>query len=274
MWNKALDSFDLESEFVATTMVRKDRGNNIYHYEVAPIIDSYGTIKLWNNYQESNHNLSIIDFINFTTNLKKFTSSLVISNNLNLSETEKLQQIKRLCKVVIKYWGGIAGISTKTIETYAQVCLELIAGKDPEECFNKYKKLMENISSFSKILAFTLPKSYFIYDARIALLLNKLLLQSSQEYPFGTIPLLKNRSQNSSLNEILNNPTIKVITTNMSRTIYRAYCSMIRSIYDAVKNKKYQSGKISFMVSDPQMIETILFMYIGIQLQNNKTKSK
>lgn len=66
-------------------------------------------------------------------------------------------------KAVLK-WGGILGNNEETILKYATQSAESLCS------------LSEGVASWSKVLAFRYPDKYFIYDYRVAFVLNYILV--------------------------------------------------------------------------------------------------
>ena len=71
-------------------------------------------------------------------------------------------------KAVLK-WGGILGNNEETILKYATQSAESLCS------------LSEGVASWSKVLAFRYPDKYFIYDYRVAFVLNYILVSHAEE---------------------------------------------------------------------------------------------
>lgn len=82
--------------------------------------------------------------------------------------------IKQQCEVarwIISDWGGIRANKDETIARYVKMANE-VAPTTP----------ILGVASYSKVLAFTRPNSFAIYDARVAAALNALQLKYVPEY--------------------------------------------------------------------------------------------
>ena len=89
----------------------------------------------------------------------------------------------RVASWIIKDWGGIRGNKDETISNYVSFSLE------------KQKNfLFKGVSSYSKILSFTNPDKFAIYDARVASSLNCLLLEGRSNKFLFPIPDSQNRN--------------------------------------------------------------------------------
>lgn len=104
-------------------------------------------------------------------------AAIVNKENKNIKKENKNQieiddEKVEWTKAVLK-WGGIRGNNEKTILNYATQPAESLC------------RLSEGVASWSKVLAFQRPDKYFIYDYRIAFVLNYILISHNEKPPSG-----------------------------------------------------------------------------------------
>lgn len=104
------------------------------------------------------------------------TVSLFWNFSQALHRTVETGNVDETVRVIddILYWGGIHGNKTETLLSYARQLH--IVGMLPEDAINMaieefYYSKQTGIASWSKILAAWEPKSFFIYDANVAVAL-------------------------------------------------------------------------------------------------------
>jgi hypothetical protein len=116
------------------------------------------------------------------------------------------------------------------------------------------------ISSYSKLFAFYSPKKYFILDARVAYVINKIIITNNLTAQLP-INFNINRSRNASL--ILNYTTL-MNGWNGGRinikNYYPVYCNLIKQIhnYFITKNPLIFTNN-GFNNNDPEIIEMFIF---------------
>lgn len=116
------------------------------------------------------------------------------------------------------------------------------------------------ISSYSKLFAFYSPKNYFILDARVAYVINKIIITNALNTHFP-IDFNINRSRNVKLT---NNYRALMTTWNGQliniENYYPLYCSLIKEIHSYFINQNplifINNG---FINNDPEIIEMLLF---------------
>jgi hypothetical protein len=171
-------------------------------------------------------------------NHKNFNSDdekrLAVKNHValnwnQLNEEEKL----RVAQWIISDWGGVKRNKDETILEYVSFSLS-----EPKKF--SYK----GISSYSKILSFTNPNIYAIYDARVASSLNCLLLEHKSTKFIFPVP--------SSQNKAVKNFTLYLKTEAINRNLF-----FIENVYDTYLDVL---EKISTKINKPiDYIEGILF---------------
>jgi len=123
---------------------------------------------------------------------------------------------------IVKKWGKITKFE-KTKSIIKVFFDQIKKGKIEAKYYN-------NISSYSKIASFRYPKEYFIYDSRVAYVLNWMLLKSKTEFLYFPIP----EGRNNDLTKKYNMDTIislfndgKYMPKNVT---YSVYCRLIKNI--------------------------------------------
>ncbi len=140
-----------------------------------------------------------------------------------LRKAVKAGIIKETAKVIsdILYWGGINGNKQETLESYARQLqiITILSDKDLEIAMEEfYYSKQGGIASWSKILAAWEPKSYFIYDANVAVALQTLY---AGRYLFYLPP-----SESAAVKDYYDN-----IINNLSgeeQVDYHDYCEALR----------------------------------------------
>ncbi len=181
--------------------------------------------KSWNKLGlDFNHN-------NFNSDDEK---RLAVKNHVSknwdlLSDVEKL----RVARWIISDWGGVKRNKDETILEYISIYL------------NEPKKFSQKgISSYSKILSFTNPNKFAIYDARVASSLNCLLLEQKSTMFIFPVP--------SSQNKAVKNFILQLQNEAVNRNLF-----FIENVYDAYLNVL---ESISAKINKPiDYIEGILF---------------
>lgn len=168
-------------------------------------------------------------------------------NNKNGAKEKRIEWTKEvLC------WGKIRGNSPETIEKYA------------EQSCSCLRNNPRGISSWSKILAFRNPDRYFIYDFRVAVVLNYILVNQLNKIDkyFFMPPSRRESSKNvrSKLIDKMNAKINKDVASKgfklNSQESYSLYLDLILKIVECIKNDKKgcHEGEIN-----GQMVEMALF---------------
>lgn len=97
---------------------------------------------------------------------------------------------KAIYKWIVSRWGGI---NVRDIDKLYNTVTEFLQQSSQSNTLK-----LDNIASISKVLSFTLPEKYIIYDARVAFAMNWILLRSNASEIFFPMP----ESRNSKLNAI------------------------------------------------------------------------
>lgn len=152
----------------------------------------------------------------------------------------------------VLYWGKIRGNSPETIEKYA------------EQSCSCLRNNPRGISSWSKILAFRNPDRYFIYDFRVAVALNYILVNELNKIDkyFFIPPSRRKNSENvrSKLIDKMNAKRNKDVASKgfklNSQESYSLYIDLILKMVECIKNDKKgcHEGGIN-----GQMVEMALF---------------
>jgi len=124
----------------------------------------------------------------------------------------KNARIIEIINLIVAEWGGIRNNKATTIESYANY---LTAGN------LKKLSVITGISSKSKILAAWEPDRYFIYDARVAIALQKLYFD---EYKFSIPTPKTSENRKAEIKEI----TGKLKQSRGCRVNYREFCEGLR----------------------------------------------
>jgi len=210
--------------------VNKYKITDIYKYDLSSINfnifekDKVNEIKKSNNEYEQNRKLKYI-----------------LNNILNENIDNKLDYYNW----IVKDWGGI-GSFRKKIEDIDSFLKNV---KD-----KKIKSIQfSTISSFSKIISFIQPNDYFIYDSRVAYVLNWLLLKNySKDNYFFIIP----SGRNSDLVKYSMDTIISLFDKKNDKQFYPKrhsyfiYCDFIKVLYNKIKNP---------IINDPFYFEMLLF---------------
>jgi hypothetical protein len=124
---------------------------------------------------------------------------------------------------IVKQWGGI----TKFNETDVIIndfFKQIKNGKIESKFYNR-------ISSFSKIAAFKFPDKYYIYDSKVAYVLNWILLKSKKETFYFPIP----EGRNTDLTKNYNMDTIISLFNEgkyfEKKYAYIIFCELIDKIF-------------------------------------------
>ncbi len=116
------------------------------------------------------------------------------------------------------------------------------------------------ISSYSKLFAFYSPTNYFILDARVAYVINKIIITNALNTHLP-INFNINRSRNASLT---NNYSVLMNAWNGQliniENYYPLYCSLIKEIHSYFINQNPLIFRNNgFINDDPEIIEMLLF---------------
>ena len=160
-------------------------------------------------------------------------------------------------KAVLK-WGGILGNNEETILKYATQSAESLCS------------LSEGVASWSKVLAFRYPDKYFIYDYRVAFVLNYILVSHAEEISqYFFIPPSQRINSNSDskyaycnliarlLGKINDGVNLKIFELNLPES-YRLYLGLIEQIVEVLNDETYNCFHLEG--DDKQKVEMALFM--------------
>jgi len=169
-------------------------------------------------------------------------------------------------KVIIHYiwivtkWGGISGFK----QEYSKI--------------NKFIKNIKNrkinstqfntISSYSKIISFINPNDYFIYDSRVAFVLNWLLIKN---YSKDNIYFINPSGRNADILNYDMDTIINLYNKNDNKRFYEKneiyffYCDLIKEIFEKLKNTNIQKA---------YNIEMLLFGLFDVMVNEMKSKIK
>ncbi len=178
---------------------------------------------------------------NQTINYRKLLNEKIRNNGLNIE----------IQKEILK-WGGIHGFKQHTDVS------DTIRQLESKKSINS--KTANAISSYSKLFAFYSPTNYFILDARVAYVINKIIINNNS-INYTPIKFNINRSRNASLIEnyrlLMSNwkgDTLKV------EEFYAKYCNIIKNIHNYFIDKDPLIFKnMGFVNDDPEIIEMLLF---------------
>jgi hypothetical protein len=149
-------------------------------------------------------------------------------------------------------WGGIFGF-----KQYSEI-EEVIQKIDSRQIISA--KTASAISSYSKIFAFYKPEEYFILDARVCYVYNKLILNHNlQDNDFVKFDI--NRSRNKRLKEKYRETISLWRGSYVSvEQFYPNYCEFVKSVYDSFieRDSEIFTGK-HFVNNTPEIIEMFLF---------------
>lgn|SRR5574344_475523 len=139
-------------------------------------------------------------------------------------------------KWIVNVWGGIRRYK---VAENIQLINDFLNGKERDDYYR--------ISSLSKIASFRYPEKYFIYDSRVAISLNYLLLKVNSPYYFY---MPSSRGRNS---ETIAKITNKLLKENIMPIYdsYVCYCKLVKDIYSKVFTEKD---------TRPDYLEMLLFM--------------
>jgi hypothetical protein len=167
---------------------------------------------------------------------------------------------------IVSEWGGIKNFG-KNVEDKVKI-------RDIEyffECIQKGElnyKQFNTISSYSKIISFTEPNNYFIYDSRVAYVLNWFLLKNyKQKNHFFIIP----SGRNSDLIKYNMDTIINLYEKGNIKEYYDkkytyfVYCDFIKKLFEKTKNDE---------VNEPYYIEMMLWGLFNKVIQEIKNNVK
>ena len=105
------------------------------------------------------------------------------SPNTSSGDSEPSDDLRQ-CITNVLNWGGIHSASEETIKEYALQLLEMESVKDKKEEVKKViTEKVENISSWTKVLAAYAPDCFWIYDSRVAIALRFLYPETNWFIP-------------------------------------------------------------------------------------------
>lgn len=118
----------------------------------------------------------------------------------------------------------------------------------------------ESISSISKVISFSNPRKYFIYDSRVVYVLNWLILKSNDKNKvFFKMPAWRNKKITfidiSTLINIKNNESIY-----HGRDFYYKYCDLIIDLHKNIFNDAdtFKTEMLLFSIADSYIYDDII----------------
>lgn len=189
-------------------------------------------------------------------------AAIVNKENKNIKKENKNQieiddEKVEWTKAVLK-WGGIRGNNEKTILNYATQPAESLC------------RLSEGVASWSKVLAFQRPDKYFIYDYRIAFVLNYIFISHNEKIgQYFFIPPSQRINSNSDskyaycnliarlLGKINDGVNLEVFELNLQES-YRLYLDLIEQIVEVINDETDNCFHLEG--GDKQKVEMALFM--------------
>ena len=125
---------------------------------------------------------------------------------------------KDLLKWIVCNWGGINNIKCTTLKEYVKVL--------KPETYSSSKYFKNNISSFSKCLAFIDPSKCYVYDSRVALALNCLSYISNLHQTI----VFKQPSSKSTYTTTLSRLINDAVSRSNTPLDYFEYCQVVRRL--------------------------------------------
>ena len=161
---------------------------------------------------------------------------------------------------IVKEWGGIRNFG-KTIEDVNEFIYRISTKK-------LYATHYNTISSYSKIISFLHPNEYFIYDSKVAYVLNWLLLKNyKRESKYFFVP----PGRNADLVKYNMDTIIYLHDKNSKKEyfdkkyVYFIYCEFIKRLFINIQ---------SSVVEKPYFIEMMLFGLFDEMCEEIKSKVK
>lgn len=117
------------------------------------------------------------------------------------------------------------------------------------------------ISSFSKLFAFYCPQNYFILDARVSYVINKIILINQINTPFINFNIKRSRNKNliAKYESMMNAIPCTHQFIDIS-DYYIQYCTLIKETYNyfcEMNPNKFENR--GFIFNSPEIIEMFLF---------------
>ena len=178
---------------------------------------------------------------------------IILSDKLSIAE-DKLPYYNW----IVKQWGGIKNFE-KTIDDIEDFFMNI----NNKKLISKY---YNSISSYSKIISFTKPDEYFIFDSRVAYVLNWLLLKNyKSENNFFIIPPGRNSdlvkyNMDTIINLYEKGGSIKYYE---KKYLYFIYCEFVKKLFKENDN-----------IEKPYYVEMMLFGLFDKICAEIKTKVK
>lgn len=205
--------------------------NILYNlYSLQPNFKFRGNSKYWKG-------SSANETIKFRTNI----NSSITNNGFSLV----------IQREILK-WGGIHGFNQYSIVDQCIIDLD------------NYNQISTStasaISSYSKLFGFYNPKKYFILDARVCYVYNKLIIlhNLSELKPVNfNITRSRNKNLKNNYTELMKSYTGDMVSV---KDFYLNYCQIVKTIhvYFLLQRKDVFSN-YDFENSDPEIIEMFLF---------------
>lgn len=272
---KLKDLIDSQRKFVWNCDVSK-----VVDY-LTPYKDKLETLYLWDTpsdqHVESLENKGIISEEQakcLYSAENAFERNVLLKDTLNtVLENEKTKD-KRLniYSWIIREWGGIYGGNVENY--YGKI------DKFLNDCSEMKSIEFDNIASVSKVLSFSQPSEYIIYDSRVAYALNWILLKTNASDKYFPIPEGRNsklRAYDLATLIRLKNVTYKAqskdngkVISNMDKAVFiekpKAYtgmCDIIKRINallwkDERKDFPFYTEMLLFSMADTLIFDDIL----------------
>ncbi|MDO1510036.1 MULTISPECIES: hypothetical protein [unclassified Neisseria] len=137
-------------------------------------------------------------------------------------KVSSLEKREKLAKWYVKNWGGIRTNDKNTISGYAEL--------EPQDLIKR--KGITGISSWSKVLSIVEPRTYAIFDSRVAFSLNALLLQGKYKSKF--FPVLSSRNtkiaEASDKFKLMKKNNRKQYQSMPSKDVYYNYLKLLKEV--------------------------------------------
>ena len=257
---------DILCEYI-TPYLDKYKIEDIYKYDF--IIDNKDLFKIKDKINKKNKeknkiNISINGFEieeikNINNSINGFEKNVllksILCNKLKQNESDYLYYLW-----IVNIWGGIGSFKQK----YSKINKFIVNILKKEIKSQQF----ETISSYSKIISFINPDKYFIYDSKVAFVLNWLLLKN---YSKENIYFLNPNGRNSEILKYDMDTIINLYEKNdikcfyEKNDIYFFYCDLIIYLFEKLKSNKIQKAFC---------IEMFLFGLFEIMVNEMKNKVK
>ena len=217
-----------------------------------------------------NYNIVIesVLFENDNNKIKKINESN--SNFERIKELRKFMnnKLKNVPNIVdyyiwiVKDFGGIKAFKRGMDDKKEEIKNDIDNFINCLQTFELDRPQFNTISSYSKIVSFLDPQKYFIYDSRVAFVLNWILLKNyRQENRYFHVP----HGRNQDLTKYNIDTIINLYNKNdhkeyyNKKDVYFIYCEFINMLFEEIKNEK-----INEKISEPYYIEMIVLPTLNL----------